>query len=110
MSDSNSVASYSPSGDVLPLRSSASASRPPTKRKRDDEDDGKVAPAAKRKAKKAKKAKPAENTNVDLESGINNALGRMDNRLLADYVAQKTKHFEGNLSLVELEDKHIPGT
>jgi hypothetical protein len=33
----------------------------------------------------------------------------MDGRLLADYVAQRTKRFGGDLSLVELEDRHIPG-
>ncbi|KAL8784564.1 MAG: hypothetical protein Q9213_003912 [Squamulea squamosa] len=39
---------------------------------------------------------------------INPAICRMDNRLLADYVAQRTKRFGDHLSLVELEDMHIP--
>lgn len=102
--------SFSVRGKLYLPQSSASASPPPTKRKRDKDDDGEVSPVAKRKAKKAKKAKPAQDADVDLENGVNNALGKMDNRLLADYVAQKTKRFESNLSLLELEDKHIPGT
>ena len=106
MSDSDH---YSATGGILLPPSSLPASPRPAKRKRDGDDDAKVSLATKRKAKKAKKARPAQDTDVDIENGTNNALGRMDNRLLADYVAQKTKHFESNLSLVELGDKHIPG-
>ncbi|KAL8772037.1 MAG: hypothetical protein Q9209_002703 [Squamulea sp. 1 TL-2023] len=43
-----------------------------------------------------------------LEGDINPAIGRMDNRLLADYVAQRTKQFSDHLSLVELEDMYVP--
>lgn len=109
MSDSDSIADYPVPGEILLPPSSASVSSLPMKRKRDDEDEGKSTPAAKRKAKRAKKVRPADDADLDLENGINHALGRMDNRLLADYVAQKTKRFEGNLSIVDLEDKHIPG-
>lgn len=105
MSDSDTV-----TGNLLLPPSSVSASPPSTKRRREYDGEGEVTPAARRKAKKPKKAKPADDADVDLENGVNNALGRMDNRLLADYVAQKTKRFESSLSLVELEDKHIPGT
>lgn len=45
----------------------------------------------------------------DTDSNINTAIGKMDNRLLADYVAQRTKRFGEDLSLVELEDMHVPG-
>ncbi|KAI4284135.1 MAG: hypothetical protein L6R38_001632 [Xanthoria sp. 2 TBL-2021] len=44
----------------------------------------------------------------DTDSNINTAIGKMDNRLLADYVAQRTKRFGEDLSLVELEDMHVP--
>lgn len=108
MSDSDSVPHYS-TGDILLPPSSPPVSPRPAKRKRDGGDEAKVSLATKRKAKKAKRARPAQDTDVDIENGINNALGRMDNRLLADYVAQKTKRFESNLSLIELGDKHIPG-
>ncbi|KAL8994912.1 MAG: hypothetical protein Q9169_005248 [Polycauliona sp. 2 TL-2023] len=53
----------------------------------------------------------AENTlnqTACTESNINTAIGQMDNRLMADYVAQRTKKFGEILSLVELEDMHIP--
>lgn len=61
------------------------------------------------KRTKAKKAKPDEEDNLDLDQGLNLAIGRLDSRLLADYVAQRTKRFSADLSLVELEDRHIPG-
>ncbi|KAL8914163.1 MAG: hypothetical protein Q9171_001158 [Xanthocarpia ochracea] len=46
--------------------------------------------------------------NVASIEDINPDIGMMDNRLLADYVAQRTKRFGEDLSLVELEDMHIP--
>lgn len=45
----------------------------------------------------------------ETDSNINTAIGKMDNHLLADYVAQRTKRFGEDLSLVELEDMHVPG-
>lgn len=44
---------------------------------------------------------------MDLE--INTAVGQMDTRLLADYIARCTKRFGDDLSVVELEDLHVPG-
>ncbi|KAI9819199.1 MAG: hypothetical protein M1827_007355 [Pycnora praestabilis] len=85
----------------------ASSTSPPTplkKRKRNP--DVQVKAPAKRRA--ARKSIDIENEDLNLEIGLNNAIGRMDSRLLADYVAQRTKRFEGDLSRVELEDKHIP--
>ena len=64
----------------------------------------------------AKSPKPNKNsaesakthlTNLGL--GINTAISKMDTRLLADYVAQRTKRFGDDLSVVELEDLYIPG-
>jgi protein CMS1 len=49
------------------------------------------------------------NEELDFTAGINRALARMDNQLLADHIAQRTRRFESDLSSVELEDKHIPG-
>ncbi|KAL8985561.1 MAG: hypothetical protein Q9205_000763 [Flavoplaca limonia] len=63
----------------------------------------------------AKSPKPNKNnaesakthlTNLGL--GINTAISKMDTRLLADYVAQRTKRFGDDLSVVELEDLYIP--
>lgn len=64
--------------------------------------------SAKRK-RKGKKAAAEADADLDVELGINHAIGRMDSRLIADYVAQKTKRFGSDLSVVELEDVHIPG-
>ena len=60
------------------------------------------------KKKRKHQAVPAD-ADLDLSSGINNAIARMDNRMLADHVAQQIKRFGRELSLVELEDRYIPG-
>ncbi|KAI9703269.1 MAG: hypothetical protein M1836_007835 [Candelina mexicana] len=57
--------------------------------------------------KRKHQAVPADD-DLDLISGINYAIGRMDNRILADHLAQQIKRFGGDLSLVELEDRYIP--
>lgn len=58
---------------------------------------------------KKRKNQVVEDGDLDVQLGLNSAIGRMDSQLLADYVAQRTKRFGGDLSLVELEDRHIPG-
>lgn len=79
------------------------------KRKRDAQTNETVEKTAKRK-KKRKAAAADEDGDLDIELRLNTAIGRMDSQLVADYVAQRTKRFSGDLSLVELEDRHIPGT
>lgn len=73
---------------------------------------GAVEQGAKKAAKKAKpkKGKTDEDEELDTQNGINKAFAHMDNQLLADYVAQRTRKYESDLSLVELEDKYISGT
>jgi len=100
----------SSAGVSLPEEPPSSRSPSPTtanKRKRDAASE----PAVEETVRRKKKGKTwaAEDGDLDVQSGINNAIGRMDGRLLADYVAQRTKRFGGDLSLVELEDRHIPG-
>lgn len=85
----------------------------PAKRARNDDDDGPEIPEA-RPGKKAKRRKARsgiqdQDLDLDLERGLNLAIGRMDRALLADYIAQRTKRFQSELSAVELEDLHIPG-
>lgn len=79
-----------------------------SKRKRDTEE---VEQSSKKTAKKrkSKKSKVAGDDELDTELGINNAFAHMDSQLLADYVAQRTRQYESDLSSVELEDKYIPG-
>jgi protein CMS1 len=66
---------------------------------------------AKKAAKKSKRKKGEADGDIELDTdnGINKAFSYMDNQLLADYVAQRTRKYESDLSLVELEDKYIPG-
>ena len=84
---------------------------PSTKRKRRVEHH-----AAARKPKKKKKQIERrledfeEDEIYDLELGVNTAIGKMNGSLLADYIARRTKFFGVDLSLVELEDRRIPGT
>jgi hypothetical protein len=77
--------------------------QPSAKRKRDVEEK----PAAKRR--KLKKPKDVDESALDTDLGVNQAIGYMDARLLADHVAQRTKRFRPELSLVESEDIHVPG-
>lgn len=51
----------------------------------------------------------AEEEDLDLSTGINKSFGHMDSQLLADYMAQRTRKFECDLSSVELEDMYISG-
>lgn len=62
-----------------------------------------------RKSRKSSQSKLDEDYDLDLDQGLNLAIARLDNRLLADYVAKRTKRFSPDLSLVELEDRHISG-
>ncbi|PMD46395.1 hypothetical protein L207DRAFT_507308 [Hyaloscypha variabilis F] len=70
---------------------------------------GVIEQGAKKAAKKTKAKKFAgEEDELDIDAGINRAFSHMDNQLLADYVAQRTRKYESDLSSIELEDKHIP--
>lgn len=81
-----------------------------TKRVRDDNDKIGLSDKSLIKRSKRRKLRPEVHENLDLDHGVNVAIGRMDTRLLADYVAQNTKRFQTELSTVELEDFHISGT
>jgi protein CMS1 len=66
--------------------------------------------SADKAAKKSKSKKNVvEEDELDIDKGINRAFSHMDNQLLADYIAQRTRKYESDLSSIELEDKHIPG-
>jgi protein CMS1 len=99
--------SDSESGGGIPLIEPLSRSPSPSagnKRKREDK-------AQVKKAKKQRTKKPKDINDDDLDANleINHGIGRMDGQLLVDYVAQRTKRFEPNLSTVELEDQYLPG-
>ena len=92
----------------LPLIENLSDSDAPAqpisnKRKRDAE--GKK--SAKRR--KLKKPKDVDDEALDVELGVNHAIAHMDSRLMADHVAQRVRRFQPELSLVEVEERYIPG-
>ncbi|RDL36058.1 Uncharacterized protein BP5553_06670 [Venustampulla echinocandica] len=82
---------------------------PSKKRKRARDGEVEVEVASKKELKKAKKRKAAkmEEEDLDLEAGLNKAFSHMDSQLLADYIAQKTRKYQTDLSSIELEDKYI---
>lgn len=56
-----------------------------------------------------KRHSTTENEEIDLSMGINGIFAHMNNHLLADYVAQKIRKFEYDLSPVEWDDRYIAG-
>lgn len=101
--------SDSEDGAGVPLIESISGSPAPengSKRKRGEEE-AKQSKRAKRR--KNKKPKDVDDEDLDEAKGLNRSIGRMDSRLLADYMAQRTRRFEPDLSMVELEDRYVPG-
>lgn len=88
------------------------------KRKAESQDDAPTpAPAptttttTQRKPKQKKRRKAdAEDADslLDLDRGLNLAVGRMDPQLLADHAAAQTRRFAPDLSPVELGDLYLP--
>ena len=97
----------------VPLFEGFSNSPPPEpathakKRKQDAESKSEEKKSVKRR--KLKKPKDVDDEALDAELGVNHAVGHMDSRLMADHIAQRTKRFRPELSLVEAEDFHVPG-
>ena len=61
------------------------------------------------KRKRSQNSKSDEDCTLDVDRGLNLAIAKLNNQLLADYIALQTKRFFPDLSLVELEDKFISG-
>lgn len=61
-----------------------------------------------KKAKKKRKAN-VEDESLDTELGVNTLFQRMDNQLLADYLAQRLSKFGSDLSSIEISDITLPG-
>jgi protein CMS1 len=75
------------------------------KRKRVVTDESKEKRKSKRKAKRI----TDDNSEFDAENSLNTAIGKMDNALLADYVAQRIRKFGKELTSVELDERYIAG-
>jgi len=111
----------SESPDLSPRSSASPAPTSGNDRKRkimdDEEADEKTITESKastkrlkrQKFKEKKNAKATANPDIDTVTGLNTAIGRMDASHLADYVAKQTKKFQPELSVVELEDRRVPG-
>ncbi len=61
------------------------------------------------KRRKPRQPKDVDESALDVDAGVNNAIAHMDRRLLADHIAQRTKRFLSDFSLLELEECHVPG-
>ncbi|KAL8972507.1 MAG: hypothetical protein Q9183_000518 [Haloplaca sp. 2 TL-2023] len=77
------------------------------KRKREKQEDD-AAKSMKHARSSNQRISEITGSHLKAAPSIDDAIGKMDNRLLADYVAQRSKRFGQHLSLVELEDMHIP--
>ncbi|ATY62575.1 kinase-like domain [Cordyceps militaris] len=65
---------------------------------------------AKTNKKKRKSKFQVEDESLDTELGLNTLFSRMDNQLLADYLAQKISRFGTDLSPVEVSDMTVSTT
>ncbi|KAF2170316.1 hypothetical protein M409DRAFT_19138 [Zasmidium cellare ATCC 36951] len=85
------------------------AAKKSSKRKREGNEEEGLADkkAAKKKKRTKKKPQDVEDEALDTKLGINHAIAHMDSRLMADHIAQRTRRFQPDLSLVEAEDIHI---
>lgn len=61
-----------------------------------------------KKSKKGKKNFDKDDS-LNAELGVNTSFERMDNQLLADYLAQKLSRFGTDLSTIEISDLTISG-
>ena len=96
--------------DMLPSDTSQVVpASPPSKRKR-IETNGSISAVAKApKRKKSKNRSSTHDQGLDMENNISTIVRDLNNQLMADYVAQKIRRHGSDLSLIELEEKYIPG-
>ncbi|KAF1992301.1 hypothetical protein K402DRAFT_344489 [Aulographum hederae CBS 113979] len=73
---------------------------------RDDKEAKKRLQQKKRRTKK--KPDDVNDEDLDRSAGVNDAIKFMDSALLADHIARRTKRYQPEASLVELEDLHVP--
>ena len=107
MSDSDGIQEGVPLFEAFSRTPSPEPPKPTKKRKQDAPPKTDEKTSAKRR--KLKKPKDVEDDALDDELGLNHAIGHMESKLMADHIAQRTKRFRPELSLVEAEDCHIPG-
>lgn len=91
-----------------PGQDSKQSKQSPKKRKRGTEPEVAKKSAKKEKIKKSRAV--FDDAELDVEIGVNKAFARMDSQLLADYLAQRTRMYEKDLSSIEWEEKYLPGS
>lgn len=79
-----------------------------TKRKREEVEQIAISEPTRHKTNEAKKPTSRIKDEQSVKD-VNIVIGKMNSRLLADYVAQCNRRFGEQLSPVELEDTRIPG-
>ena len=89
--------------------SDSDSPQPPSSTKRKREVESKSAGKNFAKRRKLKKPKDVDDEALDVALGVNHAIAHMDSRLMADHIAQRTRRFEPELSLMEVEDRYVPG-
>lgn len=95
----------------VPLFEGFSDSSPPSSSSKKRKQDAPAKEETKSsKRRKLKKPKDVDDEALDADLGVNHAIGHMDSRLMADHIAQRTKRFRPELSLVEIEEVHVPGS
>ena len=93
----------------VPLFEGFSDSSPPPSSKKRKQDVQSREEKNSSKRRKLKKPKDVEDEALDVDLRVNHAMAHMDSRLMADHIAQRTKRFRPELSLVEVEEVHVPG-
>jgi protein CMS1 len=63
----------------------------------------------KKNNKKGKKQPEQDVKTQERKGGVDESIGKMDGRLLADYFAQRAQKLDKELSAVELGDLSVPG-
>lgn len=79
------------------------------KRKRKDTGNGNLVEEGPVKQRRQNAHQRPTKSNQESQKEIDDGTRRMDNQLLADYVARRTMSLGDHLSQVELEDMYIPG-
>ncbi|KAL8767106.1 MAG: hypothetical protein Q9203_000297 [Teloschistes exilis] len=79
------------------------------KRKRKDTGDGNIVKEGPVKQCSQNSRQRSTKSNQESQKDIDDGARRMDNQLLADYIARRIKRFGDHLSPVELESMYIPG-
>ena len=98
--------------DGVPLLEPSPTPEPQSTQKRKRAAESEAQPTSKRaaKRKKTKAPKDIDDEALDADAGVNNALAHMDSQLLSDHLLQRTRRFNNDLSIVELEDLTLPST